>query len=73
MSLSLSLSFPLSLSKFDIHQNSVQNSFWDREPVQCLEQRADALAFAFSMDDACRIILDALERLSGGGWEVEEE
>ena len=51
----------------------VQNSFWDREPVQCLKQRGDVLTFAFSKDDACRVVLDALERLNGGGWEVGEE
>ena len=51
----------------------VQNSFWDREPVQCLKQRGDVLAFAFSEDDACRVVLDALKRLNGGGWEVGKE
>ena len=36
----------------------VQNSFWDREPVQCLKQRGDVLAFAFSKNDACRFVLE---------------
>ena len=41
--------------------------------MQGLNQRGDVLAFAFSKDDACRVVLDALERLNGGGWEVGEE
>ena len=51
----------------------VQNSSWDREPVQCLKQMGDVLTFAFSKDDACRVVLDALKRLNVGGWEVGEE
>ena len=51
----------------------VKNSFWDREPVQWLKQRGDVLAFALSKDDACRVVLDALKRLNGGGWEVGKE
>ena len=48
----------------------VKNSFWDREPVQWLKQRGDVLAFALSKDDACRVVLDALKRLNGGGWDA---
>ena len=50
-----------------------QNSFWNREPVQCLKQRGDVLAFVFSKDDTCEVVLDALKRLDKGGCEVREK
>jgi len=37
----------------------IQHYFWNRKPVQCVKQRGDVLAFAFSKDDACRHAAEA--------------
>ena len=41
--------------------------------MQCLKQSGDVLAFVFTKDDACGVVLDVLKRLTGGGWEIGEE